>query len=501
MLQQEDSLGLAHSAGVNLAGKIGGRALHFLSEVLLARTLGAAGFGLFSIAWNMLRIGGLIVPLGLDTGLLDAGGREAARGGERLPFYLRMAVWLALLSGLGAAILMAAASGWLAGLFRKPEVAPLLVGIALGLPFASVVKVLAAGLRAGGRAGAGILVEEVWPPLAMTVFVLGFLLRGGGVSQAVTAAWLSFFLSAGGAVFLARRTLAARFLALDWARAGAEIRALLRFSLPTALAGAFATLILLVDRLLVGIFLPAVEVGIYQAIALIALVFTTILSAFKLSVSPRVPELFHRRDMEGLRRLAAWSTRWGLYASMPFFLFILLVPASILHLLFGPEYPVGAVALALMAAAQMANVASGPIEFFLIFTGRRGDWLALSAGAFALTVALHLWLIPRMGLEGAALAVLLTFSALSLAAVIRVRRHLGFWIHTPALWKGLAAAVLSVALVWKLALLAVAPFLPLLAALGLAIAVLFFAILLMLGLESDDQQRLAGLWARLRGRT
>lgn len=486
---------LAQHTGISLAGKVGGRALHFLSEVFLARLLGAAGFGLFAIAWNVLRTIGLILPLGLDNGLMNASGQ----GAENRPRMARMAAGLVFLAGLLGMLLLIASSDLLAAAFQKPQLQPLFIASAFALPFAAVLRLLATALRIERRMAAGILMEEILAPLFLLVLLAGlFVGRAAGPLPAMVAGSLSFALAAGAGIWATQRILKMSFFTPDWLQSGSGIIALLRFSLPTALASVLAVQILLVDRLFVGWLMPAPEVGRYQGMALLALVFPIILSALKVTVAPQVPGLYAAGDTVGLARLARWSVRWSVMVSMPFLLFLLAASAHIPAVVFGPEYVGSGAALVLLAAGQMANAASGPIESFLNFTGGRKDWLALTAVFFALSVGLHLLWIPRLGLAGAALAVLVTFSGLSLAALVRVRQRLGFWPLDRGLVKAIIAGSLTA--VWLAALVPVLPLdtWPGLIMLGLASVAGFAVALLLLGLEAEDRQTLAAALQQVR---
>ena len=90
---------LARGAGVSVAGKMAGRALHALSQVVLARSLGPAGLGLYAFGWTVLRVIGILTPLGLPHAVVKFGSRHRERP-DSLRAVLLWSNGLALLAGV-----------------------------------------------------------------------------------------------------------------------------------------------------------------------------------------------------------------------------------------------------------------------------------------------------------------------------------------------------------------------------------------------------------------
>ncbi len=64
---RSDIRALASGAGIGLAGKILGRLLFIVGQVILARLLGTTVFGLYALGETIFRIAGVISPLGLNV--------------------------------------------------------------------------------------------------------------------------------------------------------------------------------------------------------------------------------------------------------------------------------------------------------------------------------------------------------------------------------------------------------------------------------------------------
>ena len=73
---------------------------------------------------------------------------------------------------------------------------------------------------------------------------------------------------------------------------------------------------------------------------------------------------------------------------------------------FGEEFQSGYAALVLLALAQLAQAAVGPVTALLTVTGHQRRCLPAFASALAVVVFLIALLAPRFGIEGAAVSVL-----------------------------------------------------------------------------------------------
>ena len=71
----DDTEVLATGAGVNFLGHFLGTALQFAVHITLARWLGPTAYGLYAIAWTVLRISRTLGQMGLNKGMLRFGAK------------------------------------------------------------------------------------------------------------------------------------------------------------------------------------------------------------------------------------------------------------------------------------------------------------------------------------------------------------------------------------------------------------------------------------------
>jgi O-antigen/teichoic acid export membrane protein len=294
--QQEN---LARGALINLVGKLVGRAIHIGTQIILARWLGLALFGFYAIGWNLLRVGTSILPLGIDIALLQIGPKWWLNEPKKVSRLFQIAGLAILVISLTAGLFLFLASDWISSLYSKPELSLVMRVLALALPFALLLRVGAYATRVTQKMQFGIISEEIIQPVSNLGIALVLLQIGGGLGGALWATNISFGLALAYTIFVVVKIFPAVWTTRI--RFDKEIiQELWSASAPLAGAAFFATLILLVDRLMVGFLLSEVEAGLYQAASIFAVFFVTVLSAFKTIIAPLVAESFNRGDTQAV---------------------------------------------------------------------------------------------------------------------------------------------------------------------------------------------------------
>jgi O-antigen/teichoic acid export membrane protein len=493
---QADVAKLATGASVSLLGKVGGRGIYVLGQIVIARLLGPEAFGLYAIGWSILRILQATTSLGLHNGVIRFGSRHYHDDPASLKGVVLQSLGWGLAASVLAGIAVFLAAPWLEGLFGAPGLASVVQGFSVAIPLATGLKVAAAATRISQRMQYSVFAEDLAQPaisltLAVTLFLLGWRLAGA-VAADVTSFGVAFVLI----LFLLKRTFPVVFSAQVQSRFYTQ--EILLFSLPTTLVGVFPLLTTWADRLFIGYFRPSADVGVYQALAQISIMFTIILRALNLTFAPLIADLYHRREMDRLEVLFRISTKWALYLSIPIFLVICVAPQELLYVIFGAEYAGGSLPLVILAIGQLINVGTGAVGTLLIMTGRQNRWLVFSAAALLASGTLHLMLIPRLGLSGAALSTSISISGLYLGGLFDVRRSLRLWPYGRwGLKLLLAAAPTGIVLLFLRWLGPASPFL-LLLFMSLASLGLFGGMLLLMGLDDEDQEFINLMRARIR---
>lgn len=493
---------LASGAGIGLVGRSGGRIVQFVSQVLLARSLAPAGYGLFSLAWTILRIGGFVAMAGLQNGVVRFGSELRIQRPDQVRSVIQRCLSLGLVTGTAVGLVVFLSADRLAdSIFQMRDLTPALKIVSLSLPFLALARIAAAATRVSQRMVYSILADDFGQPVAflclmgILVFALDL-----GVNGALWALAGAFALSFGlGLLFL--RSLFPPQRVPSSAVEAPRSRALLAYSLPTALAAMLSQFVLWTDRLFIGFYGSAGQVGVYEAIVQLTVPFLTVLSAFNAVFAPLIAS--SKTETMRIGSIFRICTKWGLYSVLPYFLTLLFAGRQVIDLVFGESYAPGFLPLLILSMGQLVNVGTGGVATLLIMTGHQHRWLQISASSLALNLILNWYLVPKLALVGAALATGIATSVLFITGVWVTRRTLGLWAYDRRYWKGVLSLLLTVLLLLVLRA-TVQPQLPPLAWVLVTVAAaggLFLAGLWALGLDAEDREilDLVGLSTRSRG--
>jgi O-antigen/teichoic acid export membrane protein len=409
---------VSRGAGATLVLRAGSMALAGIAAIVLARTLGPAGYGTY--AWASAWVVALSIPaaLGADQLLVREAGVALDSGAfPRLRALVRAALATVVLVALAAALLVLLGA-LVAGGGSSGRRSALLVALPI-LPLAAV-----AAVAQGVLLGLGRTTRALAP---------GTVVRQGVFLTLVLALTAAGALSASGAVALqlaATATATAIVLVLLWRelargpRAGAPGRGWLRESLPMGAATMFLAIDAQVGLLVLGATGQVAEAGVFAAALLCTAPFSLLLGAGRLPLMAAVARLGTAGERERLQRGLRTATRALVLLSAPIAALVLLAPGLVLGL-FGGDFSEGATALRLLAIAHIVNVLAAFNGTVLIMRGHERAAMTAAFGGLVLDAMLCVVLVPPLGATGAAIALLVSITARNVVNAVQVRRRLG----------------------------------------------------------------------------
>jgi len=441
---------LAKGAGISLFGMFGGRALQLGGQILLARLLGPAGFGLFALGQTIFQLGGRLGTLGLNAGVIRFGITARQEGENRLSDVFRDTFFATFVSGLffgGAVILFAP---WLSqDVFKQPDLTHVLYGFGIAIMFNTWLNVTAAATRITYRMQYSALSLELLPFLVNLILIVA----------------LVYFLDLsimGAVIALAGGYAAGLILSLIFVRnlfpkakiidtpSLPTIKELLSFSVPNSLAVVFNQWLQNVTVLFLGLFMLPAEIGAFQAAEQISMLPAIVLLSFNKIFSPMITDIYEKREMGRLDELFKISTKWGLYVSLPLLIVVIFCPSPVLRVVYGESYGTGTTVLLLITLAQIVNTATGSVASILSMTGYQKTFLFSTGIAFIACVGLNLGLTPLFGAIGAAVSLGCGIALLNILLLCNVRRILGLWPYDRRYYKLLIALLPTAVMVFLL---------------------------------------------------
>jgi len=427
---------VASNTAVQVAGKGAILALGAASLAILTRYLGPDDYGKFTLALMYMQLFGVLADVGLFTTVV----REISKRPERTEELAGNALTLRLLLSI-AVICLASAISLLLPYPPDVRVAIVLAGgpLLFGMLTSSLVTVLQARLVMGRAVVGDVLGRAV--TLGLTVLVaaldLGFYAvmgaAAGGAAATLVVTWL-----------LSHRITKIRF------RADLAVwRPLLLASVPLGLALAINEIYFRADTLIISLYQPYDEVGLYT-LAYRILEFTLMLGTILLTtVFPVLSDAVERDPPRALRTIQT-STDVFVILALPLVVGGLVLAEPLVELVGGTDFTGASVPLQILLFSGGLSWINAVFGFALIAKERQASALWLNASALIFNVGLNFALVPRYGIDAAA-AVGVASEVLILAgSYYLMRRHFDFFPRFNTLPAALAAALVMGGVLWLL---------------------------------------------------
>jgi len=403
--------------------RVGGAAIALLSQVLLARWMGAFEYGIYAYVWVWVITLGIVAPMGFTTALLrfipEYRSREKWR---RLSGVLNASWRMVLLFGLACMsfgfIVLALTHNYIDSYYVLPLVIALLCvpvialadcqeGIARGFGWINLAYLPSYILRPL------IIVAAVW-----LVFQFGGTPTGLIVTIAAFAAALSIVIWQRVVLTLRIRRITPRSKPIYHTAYWTSVAA------PLVLVEGLYLMLTNTDIFILGQYVEPDQVGVYFASTRIANLIVFIYFAVAALAVPKFAELHATGSRTDLQRFTHGIIQWIFWPSVAGALFLLAIGNFALEL-FGSGFSDGFPALCILMLGFLARASTGPIEYLLNMTGHEKITAIAYGSAALLNIILNLLLIPKFGIVGAASATAISMVVATLWLVIEVKRRLG----------------------------------------------------------------------------
>lgn len=420
---------LARAAAGSAVLAVSSKVLMLVTSVLLARWMGAESYGVYATALALSLL--LTVPTGLGLPVLVIRLLASYRAHQQWELMHGLLVrgnqavlGVSLLTaGLAAVVLWA----WADRLGVDKAIA---YGLALLLiPLTALGAMRSAALRGLHHVILGQLPESlIMPGLFLGLLAGGWFAAGGLSSLSPEYAILARVIATavafgiGAALLFKRIPPAVREAAPEF-----DLHAWARSALPLLFVAGINVINAQTDILMLAALRGSESAGIYQAATRGAELVAFSLVIVNMAIQPSIARLYATGDMARLQRLITLSARAATAMALPFAIAAIVWGNSIMAAVFGNDFTRGAVALGILATAQLINAVTGPANSLLNMTGHEDDQLKAMIVGVVINVALNALLIPRWDIAGAAIATGISLIVWNLLLVILVKRRLGLY--------------------------------------------------------------------------
>ncbi len=413
---------LARDAGFIFGIRMIGAVAVFATQILLARWAGAEALGLYSyaFAWTLLLT--IFAGVGWPNAAYRVLGKALAAGHKDLMagFVRRsreiLLVTSTVITFIGAAILFAP------GMSIADETRTALLLALIGVPFYGLMRHANSIAHGLSWWRATFLPDLAIRPVLLLGAIVAAYAAGLPLTAATVMAWQTVVIivvAAGQTGYVMTRWRkrigkpTPRYETAEW----------FRTAWPLLFVALFTNYFMEFNLIVAGHFLTPDDLGVFSAAFRTASLIGFGIFAVDAIIVPRAAQQHANGARDELQRSlsqAAWLKTAGALAAV---VLMALFGQSLLGV-FGAEFVPGYTALLILACAQLLVAIVGPAAQLLSVTGHQNDCLVVLPVSIVAIMVMDSVLIPRYGVNGAALTILLVLGMQSLwlhrVAVLRL---------------------------------------------------------------------------------
>lgn len=399
--------------------------LTFITEVLAARILLPERYGL--ITWGMMSLNLLCIltGLGFNTAIRRFVSIYQSEGKPELACgVINLATLVSAIGGFLGGIGLFIGAGWLAtSVMGDNREALILTTLAVALPLLNLQRVMIAVFSGFKLPKYKVLVEDIMVPAGFLIVVLSAWVMGWKEFQIVCGYVLVYFLSSILAVAFVRTKTPYRNM--GQVQPQYRPREILKFSWPLIFTEPLAKFTGFIDVIIIGVFAASYEVGLYRSASDLASAMTLILMSFAFLYLPIGSDFIAKGENKQWKDMNARVARWSAVMAFPLFATLFFFPEEVLVTVYGEQYIEAASSLRILAVAYYGNAMVGFTGLNLAIAGMTKTQLVVFFCGFVLNVAGNAILIPVYGIEGAAVASLLSIFAINGTCLVVLKWKFG----------------------------------------------------------------------------
>lgn len=402
---------------LTLASRISGLMLQFLMGIVIARTLSAAGYGVYSVYTAIFVLVGSLIGIGAPTQSFKAVSQyHGAQQHAKVRAFI-----LKIIGVVGVIGLLALGLAWLgleSGLLDSYQIGKqvLLVGIFASIPFVAV-RILFEGMQGIGLAARGMFFENNLIPLLM-IGMCGLLswqltnvepqhVIAVNIGCFMILAFLLYHNVTRHAPKKPEKTIVAPVIGTGmlavWASTMLDAAIIY---LPTVLAAQFGSL---------------EEVGKFSIAFRLMLVAVSFLVIIRGLAGRHLILAYAANDMKKCKKIAGQMMLYGLVMYLPLIVIFVFFGRELMYI-FGKSFNGGEIYLWILSAGQMVYAVFGMMGFVLIVMDRSRVEAVVAMISVGLLV-LMAWLGQSYGVLAVAFAYAAAISIRSLVSYVLVRQR------------------------------------------------------------------------------
>lgn len=409
-----------YSSGVNFIFRVFGLLTSFLTTIIITRLFGLDTFGNYSLVFTIAQAAAMIFALGIPSALIKIVGNNNLNFLQAKKILIKAIKITAGISLIPILVFSFGADFISTEIFKSEELINYFLIITLSMPLFIFHEIFLYFFIATKKFRQYNLFMFVLPNFFLIVFLYLFYY----FNQPEYYSFLAFAVSILVVVTLEAITIFE--LNPKKETSFVSTRELVKIASPLMFSGLMLFLLNWTDVIMLGIMMKDEDVGIYNVAYKVGSVGYLVIVSVNLIIMPKMAELYGQGKMLELKKLIHNSTRLIAVLSIPIVLVLIFFREFILSL-FDEDAIKGAASLIIVALGVLFSAVCGNIDQILNMTNNEKIFRNIAFGCFFVNLVLNYFLIPYYGIEGSALASLITNVILNAVGLYYVKKKLGFY--------------------------------------------------------------------------
>jgi len=387
-------------------------------RLIIVRQWTESDYGIFSLVLSILTICCTVGALGLQSGL----GRNIAyvRGTKeynKIPPYVSASIWFSFIASVIIGFLLFLFSEYISkNLFHEPTLIIPLKIMSFIIPFNTLINVIVSIYRGFDQVKPTVYFQQILGNALFLIFMVLMIIFDQSFINIFYALAISIVVTFILLLYYSIKKIQTLEIFSIKSLKSPFSKELMASSFPLLITSIFGIIISWADTILLGIFRNTTDVGLYNAAVPLSQIISFPLAALLLIHLPIFTGLFAKNKNEEIKRSYSILTKWLCYVTLPLFFLLFLYPEPIIILLFGQNYISASFVLRISSIGLIIWNLAGPCGMTLVVMGRYRFEMFSWIFAAMMSVGLNIVLIPKYGIDGAAVA---TASSIIIAVIVK----------------------------------------------------------------------------------
>jgi O-antigen/teichoic acid export membrane protein len=410
---------LISSSGVNFLFRIFGLATSFLIVFLISRFFGVSNYGNYSLVFTISQATAMIFALGIPNAIILIIGNKRLNSKEAKSLLFK-GIKIAFLFSLIPFILFYFNADHLSSLFGNKELVVFFKIVAFVIPFFIIHELFLYYFIAIKNFKIYNLLMFVFPNLFLGLFLIIFHFLDKTGFYTYLAFAIAIFLIVLIEFILIYETRLPEISKLI------STKSLIKTASPMMFSGLLLYLLNWTDVIMLGLMTDEKQVGVYNIAYKIGSVGFLVIVSVSTIITPRMAELYGKGDVAELKKMIQNATRLIAILSIPL-VFVLIFLNKFILSFFGIETSAGSNTLIIVSLGVLFSAMVGNVDQILNMTNNQKILRNITIFSFLVNVFLNYTLIPIYGINGAAVASLVSNIVINLLCVYYIKKKLGFY--------------------------------------------------------------------------